>query len=55
MINFKSKQTTREAYAVVGYAMYEKNMTKADLDALSGMDVLLLKDDFEKWLEKKEK
>lgn len=55
MIQFNSKEVTREAYAVVGYAMYEKGMTKAELSPLNGMDILLLKDEFEEWLEKKEK
>lgn len=55
MIQLNSKEVTREAYTVVGYAMYEKNMTKAELSSLNGMDILLLKDEFEEWLEKKEK
>lgn len=55
MIQFNSKEVTREAYTIVGYAMYEKGMTKAELDSLDGINILLLRDEFEEWLEKKEK
>lgn len=55
MIQFNSKEVTREACAVVGYAMYEKGMTKAELDSLDGINILLLRDEFEKWLEEKDK
>lgn len=36
-------------YAFVGYAMYERGYTKEALDNLNDFEVIMLKDEFEKW------
>ena len=38
-----------ETLAKVGYAMYIRGYSKENLDALSGFEVLMLSDDFDKW------
>ena len=36
-------------YAFIGYAMYEKGYTKEALDDISGFNLVMLMDDFERW------
>lgn len=36
-------------YAFVGYAMYERGYTKEALGNLNDFEVIMLKDEFEKW------
>lgn len=37
-------------WAFVGWAMYQKGKTKEELDEISGINLLILIDEFDRWL-----
>lgn len=39
-----------EKLAIIGYGMYYRNYTKEQLDNMNGIEILMLRDEFEKWL-----
>ncbi len=44
-------QVSKDTLATIGWAMYYKGYTKEQLDSMTGVEVLMLKDDYSRWLE----
>lgn len=44
-------QVSEQTLATIGWAMYYKNYSKEQLDNLKGIEILMLKDDYSRWLE----
>ena len=42
--------TLVEKLAVIGWAMYYQEYTKEKLDNMEGFEVLMMRDDFERWI-----
>lgn len=44
-------QVSERTLAIIGWAMYYKNYTEEQINNLKGIEILMLKDEYNRWLE----
>lgn len=44
-----------EKLAIIGWAMYCQGYTKEKIDNMEGFEILIMRSEYEKWLEKNDK